>query len=108
MDALVGRYVPTFHDELIAKIPGALRPEVSPLLADKIQTALKLRIAAFLRTRSGGDWSSTFRTQFLPAADDNMLAFGRDVADQLETKIPGDQRENILQVWLGSLARREL
>ena len=29
-----------------------------------------------------------------------------DIADQLETKIPGDQRENILDIWLGSLAEK--
>jgi thioredoxin reductase len=35
-----------------------------------------------------------------------MQSFGRDIADQLQTKIPGDQRENILEVWLSNLKEK--
>ncbi len=106
LDAGIDEYAPQIHEALIAKIPVSLRPEISPLLADKIQTELKRRVAGFLRSKSGGDWANTYRTRFLPVAAEHMQSFGRDIADQLQTKIPGDQRENILEVWLSNLKEK--
>ncbi len=103
LESKIAGYTRAIFEMLISKIPSALRPELSPLLSDKIQSELKRRVAGFLRSRSGGDWANVYRSQFLPVADEHMQAFGRDIADQLETKIPGDQRENILEVWLGNL-----
>ena len=40
----------------------------------------------------------------IPAEQGHALCrVSPEIADQLATKIPGDQRENILAVWLGSL-----
>ena len=106
LDALIADYAPGIYAELIAKIPASLRPELSPLLSEKIKTELKRRIAGFLRSKSNGDWPSVFNSQFLPTAAQRMQVFGQDIADQLQTKIPGDQRENILEVWLSNLREK--
>lgn len=101
---LVQEETPRLFDEMIARIPTPLQAEVSPLLADKIEKELKRRVAAFLRSQGTGDWSSLYQKHFLPEKDRLVAAFRAEIADQLQTKIPGDQRENILDVWLGSLA----
>jgi thioredoxin reductase len=89
---------------LIAKIPRSLQQELSPVLTEKIEKELKKRIAGFLRTKGQGDWANLFRTHFLSDRDNLIAGFRSDIADQLQTKIPGDQRENILNIWLGNLA----
>lgn len=106
LEKLIGDYIPATYQLLVAKIPASLRPVLSPLLAEKIEAEMKRRIAQFLRSRAANDWSGTFRTHFLPQAAVHMAAFGAEIADQLETKIPGDQRENILDVWLGNLEEK--
>ena len=71
---------------LVARIPTALRNEMSPLLADKIKLELRRRI--------GG----------ANVTEDALSAIELEVAKQIEGKVPGDQRENILNVWLNSLS----
>ncbi len=104
LKAIVSQQTPALHQELIDKIPRSLHNELSQKLFEKIEKELKKRIAAFLRSKGSGDWVNLYRTQFLPDIDNHLTAFSSDIADQLQTKIPGDQRENILDVWLGSLA----
>lgn len=91
-------------DRVIAGIPQGLREELAPLLTEKVEKELKKRIANYLQSKGSGDWANAFRTQFVPTSSSLIPGFVEEIADQLQTKIPGDQRENILDVWLGSLA----
>jgi thioredoxin reductase/NAD-dependent dihydropyrimidine dehydrogenase PreA subunit len=97
---------PRLHAELIDKIPLPLQNELSQQLFEKIGKELKKRVVAFLRTKGNADWPTLFRTQFLPNKDELFAGFRAEIADQLQTKIPGDQRENILAVWLSSLSAK--
>ena len=101
---LVHAQSPTVQADLLAKIPTSLREKLSPVLSEKIEKELKKRIAGFLRSKGQGDWASLYRTQFLADRDNLLAGFRAEVADQLQTKIPGDQRESILDIWLGNLA----
>ncbi|MFN2501232.1 MAG: NAD(P)-binding domain-containing protein [Pyrinomonadaceae bacterium] len=106
VSAVVQGQTPLLHAEMIGKMPQPLRAELSPLLAEKIEKELKKRISGYLRSKGNGDWAGTFRTAFLPQQGSILARFRAEIADQLQTKIPGDQRENILNVWLGSLAEK--
>lgn len=97
---------PLLHVQLIARIPQSLHAELSPLLNEKIEKELKKRIVGYLREKGTGDWPAVYRQHFLADRERLLSGFNADIADQLETKIPGDQRENILNVWLGSLAEK--
>lgn len=105
---LVHQQSPAIHAGLIARIPRSLQPELSSQLTEKIEKELKKRIAGFLRSKGSSDWANLYRTQFLADRDNLISQFGASIADQLQTKIPGDQRENILNVWLGNLADRNV
>ena len=106
LTSIVHEHESILHQELIAKIPKALHAELAPKLTAKIEKELKKRIADFLRTKGSADWANLYRTHLVPDRDNLMSGFRSDIADQLQTKIPGDQRENILDVWLGSLAEK--
>ena len=101
---LVHQQSPAIHGALLAKIPRGLQQELSPLLTEKIEKEMKKRIVIFLRGKGQGDWANLYRTHFLADRENLMANFRSNIADQLQTKIPGDQRENILNVWLGNLA----
>ena len=101
---LVHHEAPALQANLMAKIPKALREESSPLLEAKIEKEIKKRIVEYLRSKGSGDWAALYQRHFVPERDSLIAAFKAEIADQLQTKIPGDQRENILAVWLGSLA----
>lgn len=103
---LVHSQAPVLYQEMIAKIPASLREKLSPKLSEKLEKELKKRIAAFLRSKGSGDWAKIYQTQFLSDQNNLLAAYRADIADQLQTKIPGDQRENILDIWLGSLAEK--
>lgn len=92
------------HREMIAKIPAPLHEKLSQKLTEKLEKELKKRIAGFLRSKGSGNWAKLFQTQFLKEQNSLLPLFRSDIVDQLQTKIPGDQRENILDVWLSSLA----
>ncbi len=96
----------SLHQQLGEKIPAALRDELSPKLTEKLEKELKKRIVAFVRSNGSGDWTSIYRTHFVPAKDDLLSTFKAEITDQLQTKIPGDQRENILDIWLGTLSEK--
>ena len=101
--SVVTQQTPALHQRLIDNIPSALHGELSQKLFEKIEKEMNKRVATYLRTKGAGDWSALYRTNFLPERDNLLAGFCDDIADQLQTKIPGDQRENILGVWLGSL-----
>jgi thioredoxin reductase/NAD-dependent dihydropyrimidine dehydrogenase PreA subunit len=100
---LVHAQSPVLHAELIQKIPAELRPDLSALLTEKIEKELKKRIAGFLRSKGSGDWAGLYRSHFLSDRDNLLAGFKAAIADQLQTKIPGDQRESILKIWHGNL-----
>ena len=106
--SLVHADAPALHDQLITRLPKALQADLSTLLSEKIEKELKKRIVTFLRTKGSGNWPSLFQTHFLPDRQNLIAGFKGEIADQLQTKIPGDQRENILSVWLGNLADRSV
>jgi thioredoxin reductase len=102
----VHRQTPALRQQLIAAIPSSLHENLSSLLEEKLEKELKKRIVAFLRSKGSSDWQNLYKTQFLPESEKLASTFRADIADQLETKIPGDQRENILDIWLGNLAAK--
>ncbi|MFL6374014.1 MAG: NAD(P)-binding domain-containing protein [Pyrinomonadaceae bacterium] len=102
----VAAETPRLHGQLIDRIPSTLQNDLSQQLFEKITKELKKRIIAYLRTKGSGDWSTLFRTQFVPNKDALFAQFSTEITDQLATKIPGDQRENILALWLASLESR--
>jgi thioredoxin reductase len=108
LKSVVAAETGNLHAQLIDKIPAPLQNELSQALFEKIGKEYKRRIAAVLRSSGGTDWQAAFKTQFLPKREALFAQFNAEIADQLQTKIPGDQRENILAVWLGSLAARDV
>ena len=106
LKSVVKEQTPSIHQQLIDKIPSVLHGDLSQKLFEKIEKELKKRIAYFLRSKGSGDWANLYRTYFLPDKENLLSSFRSDIADQLQTKIPGDQRENILDVWLNSLAEK--
>lgn len=100
----VASHTQAIYDELISMIPASLREELSQPLTAKIEGELIRKVAGSLKSQTASDWQNAYRTQFLPSASEHFKSFGREIIDQLETKVPGDQRENILRVWLGDLA----
>jgi thioredoxin reductase len=103
---LIHEQTPVLHAQLLPNIPLSLRSELSPQLSEKIEKEMKKRLGVFLRSKGSGNWSTLFRTYFLPESASLFAAYRAEIADQLQTKIPGDQRENILSIWLGNLADR--
>jgi thioredoxin reductase len=99
----VAAETPKLHSDLIERIPAPLQNDLSQQLFEKVGKELKKRVVGYLRTKGSGDWPTLFRTQFVPNKDALFAEFCAEIADQLQTKIPGDQRENILAVWLASL-----
>ena len=106
LSSVVHGQTPILHQRLIDNIPSALHGELSQKLFEKIEKELKKRVATYLRTKGSGDWAALYRTHFRPDHANLLAGFCDDIADQLETKIPGDQRENILDVWLNSLTEK--
>ena len=97
---------PPLHDQIIAKIPRALHADLSPQLNEKVEKELKKRIVSFVRSKGTGNWANLYQTHFLADRENLLSSFRADIADMLETKIPGDSRENILGIWLGNLEEK--
>ena len=106
LKSVVKEQTPALHQRLIDNIPSALHGELSQKLFEKIEKELKKRIATYLRSKGSGEWAALFGKHFMPDHDNLLAGFSNDIADQLKTKIPGDQRENILDVWLNSLTEK--
>lgn len=104
--AVLYEQTPVLHQQLIAKIPRSLHGELAPMLTEKIEKELKVRFARFMRSKGTGDWPKIYQTLVAPNPQPIFAEWRADIADQLETKIPGDQRENILGIWLNSLAEK--
>lgn len=106
LENLVAEQINLLQTELLSKIPRSLHAELSPLLAEKTAKEFKNKLYTLLRSKGGRDWRNLFQTEFLPNKAELSAQFRREIADQLETKIPGDQRERILEVWHGNLTEK--
>jgi thioredoxin reductase/ferredoxin-like protein FixX len=73
--------------ELSLEIPKSLHAEFLPLLEEKVKTEVTRRLENESTANRAGAFAK-LRTE---------------ISDDLKTKIPGDQRERILSVWLGNL-----
>ncbi len=93
----------TIAQDVASKIPVALRAELSPLLREKIKAALRSGIITKLSEKNGSDLVDRYQREFLPRKDEILAQLRLDIAEQIVGRVPGDQRENILQVWLSSL-----
>jgi thioredoxin reductase len=105
-EQLVHAEAPALHSQLMPLIPKDRQSELSTLLTQKIEKELKKRIVGFLRSKGSGNWPSLYQQHFQPERQNLVAAFKSEIADQLQTKIPGDQRESILGIWHGNLADR--
>jgi thioredoxin reductase len=76
--------------ELSAEIPKSLHAEFLPLLEEKVKTEVTRR----LENESAANPAEAF------------AKLRTEISDDLKTKIPGDQRERILSVWLGGLQEK--
>lgn len=94
------------RDELIERIPVALREETGPLLLEKATKEFKERLRNYLRSRGSGDWIKLYEENFLPEKDEVCAGIRSAISDQLQAKIPGDQREKILGVWENTLREK--
>lgn len=94
------------RDELIEKVPRAIREETAPLMFEKANKEFKERLRNYLRSRGAGDWMDLYREYFLPEKEDICAGIRATIADQLRAKIPGDQREKILGVWENTLREK--
>ncbi|PYT01718.1 MAG: hypothetical protein DMF63_02410 [Acidobacteria bacterium] len=103
VEDLIGQQGSILSDKLAAKIPSALRAELTPLMSKKIESALRSRIAAFLRTSDARDPMAAYRNIFLPKKDELLYEFSDEISEQIIGHVPGDQRENILRIWLNAL-----
>lgn len=108
LNKVVAEQTPLLHAELIDRVPQPLQSELSQALFEKIGKELRKRIAGFLKTKGAADWATLYRTHFLVGCDSLLAQFKADIVDQLQTKIPGDSRENIMSVWLASLAAKDV
>jgi thioredoxin reductase len=103
VEDLIRRQTSIVRDELLLRIPSALRAELTPLVTQKVESGIRLRIATFLRANDPANLQNAFQNKFLPEKDRLLLEFSRDVFAQIVGRVPGDQRENILRVWHNAL-----
>lgn len=108
LEILLPEQTKLLRNELLPKIPRSLHDEVIPLLMEKTANDFKRQLYEYLQTSGAGDWKSRFQTHFLPVKDEASAQIRKQIADQLETKIPGDQRERILELWFSELAEKDV
>ena len=106
LENLVAEQTNLLRSELLPKIPKVLHTEISPALTEKSAKEFKNKLHDFLRSKGQENWKTLFQMQFLPNKEKIAANIRRQITEQLETKIPGDQRERILEVWLGNLAEK--
>ncbi len=105
--------------EMSKKIPVSLHGDFLPLLEAKGYKEIFKLFTQYLSEKSGAGsfgvlttdmWSELFRkhwTNLDAAAQETILStVRRDIVQTLSGKIPGDQRENILAVWLGGMVEK--
>lgn len=116
LERIAGEQAGILRGELIEKIPPSLHSEFTPLVEDKAKKEIKKRFYQYLREKIGAGnfasskWRETYQTNFTnlekTQQDSILSAIRRDIADTLEHKIPGDQRERILSIWIKGLEEK--
>lgn len=108
LETLVSEQTNLLRNELLPRIPQSIHNEISPLLVEKSGKEFKKLLRSLLLSNNEGDWKSKFQTHFLPNKEQVASQIRQQIADQFETKIPGDQRERILELWFGELAEKDI
>lgn len=106
LQTIIPEQINLLRAELLPKIPKALHSELSPLLAERAAKEFKEKLREFLHSEGQGNWKELFQTKFLTGKEKISARFRKEIADHLETKIPGDRRERILDVWLNNLKEK--
>jgi thioredoxin reductase len=104
-EADIHAHAAILQSRILAKIPSQLHSETAGKLSQKVEKELKHAVAERLETKGADDW----RALYAAATADKEVFYsdlGREITERLEARIPGDQRENILAVWLGTLAAK--
>jgi thioredoxin reductase len=107
------------RDELIKEIPAALHTEILPLLEEKTNKEIKTQFKSYLEEKASGGsntspewWSDAFKKHFASLEkteqDAVLNVMRREIAGELQYKIPGDQRERILSIWHGKLQEKNI
>ncbi len=106
-------------DELSREIPAQLHSEIAPQLDEKTTAEIKRQFKIYLleKAKSRSDqsaeqWSEFYKTHFASLSqqeqDAVLKVIRRELAETLQRKIPGDQRERILSIWLGRLQEKNI
>ncbi len=103
IDLMISGQSLLLSDEVALKIPSALRADLYVPLREKIAALLRSRIAAHLRAGNPDDLVAAYKNEFAPNKEKLLAAIKHDVFEQIIGRVPGDQRENILDVWLNSM-----
>lgn len=106
-------------DELSKEIPAQLHADLAPHLEEKTRVEIKRQLKNYLteKAKAGANhpaesWREFYKTHFAALEkskqDEILNVIRREIADVLQRKIPGDQRERILEIWLGRLAEKKI
>ena len=106
-------------DDLAQEIPAELHTEIAPHLTEKTKSEIKRQLKNYLieKAKAGANqtaesWREFYKTHFAALEkskqDEILNVIRREIADVLQRKIPGDQRERILEFWLGRLAEKKI
>jgi thioredoxin reductase/ferredoxin-like protein FixX len=104
-------------EELRAEIPAKLHAEIAPQLEEKTTAEIKRQFKNYLQEKANSrsaptaaEWSDFYKKYFASLdkseQDAVLKTMRREISDLLQHKIPGDQRERILSIWLGRLEEK--
>ncbi len=104
-------------EELREEIPAQLHAEIAPQMQEKTTAEIKRQFKDYLQekaqsrsTPSAAEWSDYYQKYFTnvgkPEQEAALKVMRRGISDLLQHKIPGDQRERILSIWLGRLEEK--
>lgn len=107
------------REELGKEIPASLHAEIMPLLEEKTNKEIKSQFKAYLEEKASGGsntspewWQDAFKKHFATLnkteQDAVLNVMRRDLAGDLQHKIPGDNRERILSIWHGKLQEKNI
>ncbi len=94
----IERETNTIRDELSLEIPKSVHAEFLPLLDKKVKKEVSVRLQKFVDERSP--------TDFFENSENVLTGIRGEIFDSLKTKIPGDQRERILAIWINGLQEK--
>jgi thioredoxin reductase len=112
LDTVVGVQAEIMTHEMMPHIPRIMQEKIRDAFPKKLQEELREKIRAAIVGSATGVVDDAFLRQSFdqkiknadPASRDALLAGAREkVLDILTRKIPGDQRENLLDTWIGTI-----